>query len=195
MSMNMKRFNLRGIAALARSVLGFKVVWLSTVLGAANGADWLGLAALLAFAAVQLFFSRTRRCELGVLATGLAMGLVLETIVHRAGWIAYAPGWPQPLTAPAWILALWGSFSLMSIDGLAWLRGRRLLAAVLGAVGAPFAYFGGISLGAGSGASIEFYVSVALFYALATPLLVELAGVLKGGEAAPGGRKSPGATC
>ncbi len=189
----MNRFALKRIAALARSVLGFKVVWLSTVLGAANGADWLGLGALLAFAAMQTFFSRTRRCELLVLAAGLALGFVLETFVHRAGWIAYAPGWPHPALAPLWILALWGSFSLMSIDGLAWLRGRPALAAVLGAAGAPFAYFGGITLGAGSDASTGFYVAVALFYAVATPLLVELGGALKSGEAAPGGRKNPGA--
>ena len=188
----MKRFNLRQAGVLLRSVLGFKVVWMSTVLGAANGADWLGIAALLIFAAAQIRLSRTRRCEIAVLATGLALGFVLETIVHLAGWIAYAPGWPHPALAPLWILALWGSFSLMSVDGLAWLRGKRLLAAVLGAAGAPFAYFGGISLGAGSNASIAFYLAVALFYAVATPALVELGGLLKGGEAAPGGRKNPG---
>jgi len=104
------------------------------------------------------------------------------------------PGWPAPALAPVGILALWGSFSLMSIDGLGWLRGKRLLAAALGAVGAPFAYIGGISLGAGSGATIEFYLLVALFYGAATPLLVELGAAAKGGKAAPGGRKKPGAT-
>ena len=81
----------------------------------------------------------------------------------------------------------------MSIDGLAWLRGRRLLAAVLGAVGAPFAYYTGITLGAGSAAEFAFYVTVGLFYAAATPLLVELGGALGSGVAAPGGRKKPGA--
>ena len=176
----MKRLDLHSIGALARSVLGFKAVWLSTVLGAASGANWLGIAALLAFAAAQIFFSHKRRCELLVLAAGLTMGVAFETFVHKAGWILYAPGWPQPAGPPVWILALWGSFSLMSIDGLAWLRGRRLLAALLGATGAPFAYFGGISLGAGSDAAVAFYVAVGLFYAAATPLLVELSGALKG---------------
>lgn len=182
------------IVALARSVVGFKGVWLCTVLGAAAGNVWLGPLALLAFAGVQVLFSNYRRRELLVLASGLAMGLVMETIVVRAGWVSYAPGWPDTILAPAWILALWGAFSLMSIDGLAWLRGRRLLAAVLGATGAPFAYFSGIVLGAGSEAEVAFYVTVGLFYAAATPLLVELGGSLKGGGAAPGGRKNPGAT-
>ena len=172
---------------------GFKAVWLCTVLGAAAGNVWLGPAALLAFAVVQVFFSAYRRRELLVLASGLAMGLVMETVVVRAEWVSYAPGWPDQILAPAWILALWGAFSLMSIDGLAWLRGRRVLAAVLGAAGAPFAYFSGIVLGAGSEAEVAFYVTVGLFYAAATPLLVELGGALKGGGAAPGGRKKPGA--
>ena len=182
------------IATLARGVAGFKAVWLCTVLGAAAGYMWLGPLALLAFAGMQVFCSRNRRTELLVLASGLAMGLVMETAVVRAGWVSYAPGWPHPVLAPAWILALWGAFSLMSIDGLAWLRGRRLLAAFLGATGAPFAYFSGIALGAGSEAELAFYVAVGLFYAAATPLLVELAGTLESGGAAPGTRTEPGAT-
>ena len=182
------------IATLARSVVGFKAVWLCTVLGAAAGDVWLGPLALLAFAGVQTFLSENRRRELLVLASGLAMGLAMETVVVRAEWVSYAPGWPDSVIAPAWILALWGAFSLMSIDGLAWLRGRRMLAAVLGATGAPFAYFSGIALGAGSEAGVAFYLTVGLFYAAATPLLVELGGALEGGGAAPGGRKKPGAT-
>ena len=184
----------RRLLTVVRGVAGFKVVWLSTVLGAASGRVWLGPAALLAFAGMQLIFSNNRKRELLVLASGLAMGLVMETVVVRAGWVGYAPGWPSPFIAPAWILALWGAFSLMSIDGLAWLRGRRLLAAVLGASGGPLAYYTGIALGAGSGAEGAFYVTVGLFYAAATPLLVELGGALEGGGAAPGGRKEPGAT-
>ena len=184
----------RRIATLVRSVVGFKAVWLCTVLGAAAGDVWLGPLALLAFAGVQTFLSENRRRELLVLASGLAMGLVMETVVVRAEWVSYAPGWPDSVLAPAWILALWGAFSLMSIDGLAWLRGRRMLAAVLGATGAPFAYFSGIALGAGSEAGVAFYLTVGLFYAAATPLLVDLGGALEGGGAAPGGRKNPGAT-
>ena len=184
----------RRIVALVRGVVGFKAVWLCTVLGAAAGNMWLGPLALLAFAGMQVFFSNYRRRELLVLASGLAMGLIMETVVVRAGWVSYAPGWPDPVLAPAWILALWGAFSLMSIDGLAWLRGRRLLSAGLGAAGAPLAYYTGITLGAGSEAEFAFYVTAGLFYAAATPLLVELGGALKGGGAAPGGRKMPGAT-
>ncbi len=182
------------IATVARGVLGFKAVWLCTVLGAAGGAVWLGPMALLVFAGVQMTFSRNRRRVLLVLAAGLAMGLVMETVVVTAGWVSYVPGWPYPFLAPAWILALWGAFSLMSIDGLAWLRGKRFLALAMGAAGAPVAYYSGIALGAGSGADVRFYLTVGLFYAAATPLLVELGGALKGGTAAPGGRKIPGAT-
>ena len=184
----------RHLVTIVRSVVGFKSVWLCTVLGAAAGNVWLGPLALAAFAGVQVFFSANRRRELLVLASGLAMGLVMETVVVRADWVSYAPGWPDTVIAPAWILALWGAFSLMSIDGLAWLRGRWLLAAVLGATGAPFAYFSGMVLGAGSEAEVAFYFTVGLFYAAATPLLVELGGALEGGGAAPGGRKNPGAT-
>ena len=91
----------RRIAIVARGVVGLKAVWLCTVFGAANEAVWLGPAALVIFAAVQLFFSSYRRREALVLACGLAMGVVLETLQQKAGWIAYAPGWPHPVLAPA----------------------------------------------------------------------------------------------
>ena len=180
------------IATLVRSVVGFKAVWLCTVLGAAAGDVWLGPLALLAFAGVQTFLSKNRRRELLVLASGLAMGLVMETVVVRAEWVNYAPGWPDSILAPAWILALWGAFSLMSIDGLAWLRGRRVLAALLGATGAPFAYLSGIVLGAGSEAGVAFFVTVGLFYAAATPLLVELGGRLGERRGRPRGEEESG---
>ncbi len=73
----------------------------------------------------------------------------------------------------------------MSIDGLAWLRAKRLLAALFGAIGAPFAYYSGIVLGAASGAAVAFYVLVGLFYAVATPLLVELGGCFEGRRGRP----------
>ena len=82
-----------------------------------------------------------------MLAWGLAMGVVLETLQQKAGWVSYVPGWPHPVLAPAWILALWGAFALMSIDGLAWLRGKRLLAGLFGAVGAPVCILFGNRLG------------------------------------------------
>ena len=44
----------RRIAIVARGVVGLKAVWLCTVFGAANEAVWLGPAALVIFAAVQL---------------------------------------------------------------------------------------------------------------------------------------------
>jgi hypothetical protein len=47
-----------------------------------------------------------------------------------------------------WLVALWVNFALVLNVALSWLQGRWLLAAVLGFLGGPAAYYSGQRLGA-----------------------------------------------
>jgi hypothetical protein len=73
------------------------------------------------------------------------------------------------------------SFALTMNGCLNWLHGRYILAAVLGFLGGPLSYFGGIKLGAATADSlVPVLLVVAFCYALITPLLLLLAGRLAG---------------
>jgi hypothetical protein len=55
--------------------------------------------------------------------------------------LVYAAPFPSAQFAPVWIIALWMSFALTLNHSLAWLKSHPALAALLGAIGAPLAYW------------------------------------------------------
>lgn len=124
------------------SLIGYQLVWFAAVIGASRGLAWPGVLGMLVFAASQLAVSRRRSAELSLMASAIAMGFLLDGGLIRTGFASYAAPWPWATLAPAWILALWASFSLTFTQSLAYLQQRLWLAVLLGGIGGPLAYLG-----------------------------------------------------
>lgn len=123
------------------TLLAYQATWFAAVIGAGNGRWWPGVAAAGLFTLWRLAVSPQRALELRLALTGLALGLLLESLwVHR-GLLTYRAAWPW-LAAPGWILALWWAFGLSAAPLLGYLQRHLGLAALLGAVGGPLAYLG-----------------------------------------------------
>lgn len=158
----------------------FQVVWFATVVGAAHALGWLGPLAVVAFAAYQLQTSR-RRADLTLIALALLIGLVADSLLAQTRLVVYASPWPSSEFAPAWILALWVNFALTLNHSLSFLRRNLLLAAFLGALGAPLSYFfaahtwHAITLAEPPTCSL---LAIAAIWCLVTPLLVRVARTL-----------------
>jgi Protein of unknown function (DUF2878) len=90
----------------------------------------------------------------------------------QAGLMRFDGGTLLAGTAPVWMVALWATFATTLNVSLRALHGRLIAASLLGAVGAPFAYYAGQKLGAvqmvNAGAALAV---VAAGWALLTPLL------------------------
>lgn len=168
----------------AVNLVAFNAAWFAAVGGAAEGHLWWGPAAFAAVVLVHLALVERRAAELGfLLAAGIA-GTLVDAGLHAAGATGYPTspgGWP-PLGLPAWlpppwIASLWVGFATLPRFSLAWLRGRPVAAALLGAVGGPLSYLGGARLGAVAVAADPWWTIglLAIEYALVTPLLVQLA--------------------
>ncbi|MCC5793154.1 MAG: DUF2878 domain-containing protein [Chromatiales bacterium] len=155
----------------------FQVVWLLSLLGAGNGLPWLGAAAFTLFAAWHLGGSRTRGADLRLLLVAALAGLFVDTFYVQAGLLSYSAPLPVDGLAPFWILIMWMNFALTVNESLNWLHGRPWLAAALGAVGGPLAYWAGIGLGAAAltGDALLAFIVLALSWGLAVPLLFSLA--------------------
>lgn len=173
----MSDVNIRAILASSWiNLVGYQLVWFIAVAGAGRERAWPGVIAMVVFAAWQLMVSRHRRLDLSLIATAFTVGVVLDGLLAASGLLRYAAAAPAlpPGGAPLWILALWISFALTITRSLAWLKGRTMVAAVLGAVGAPLAY-----LGAARGwDAVEFaqpawqgLLCLAVGWAVAVPLL------------------------
>ncbi|MFN0241803.1 MAG: alpha/beta fold hydrolase [Planctomycetota bacterium] len=128
--------------------VGFQLVWIACVAGAAHGSEWLGCAAALVFTVAV-----ARRSEHSASACGAAFvtGVVCssaDAVQRGLGWIEYEGSPLAQAWAPAWIVALWVAFAATLSSSLAWLRGRWWISLPFAAIGAPLSYLGAERLGA-----------------------------------------------
>jgi hypothetical protein len=157
---------------LIANALLSQVAWFGAVLAAARGLPWLGVAAIAAVAALHLVFARTPAHELRLLLIALVLGAVFETLLVWAGLLRFEGGAVLAGTAPVWMIALWANFATTLNVSLRALRGRLLVASLLGAIGAPLAYYGGQKLGAVQILDTGFALATIAFgWAILTPLL------------------------
>ncbi len=123
---------------------------------------------------VFLLTERYREEFFFVIICGLT-GFLLETmlIIFR---VYSLPGQVNPLLCPPWMAALWFNFAMLVSISLSWLKGRYLLAGVLGGLAGPVAYWGGEKLGALTVADAFWrgYGPLALVWGLTLPGLIYL---------------------
>jgi hypothetical protein len=125
--------------------LGYMACWWAAILGAANGLWWPGPAVAVSYLVIHLgFLDPTREAGRRVVL-GTVVGIVVEQGNMMAGVTAFAG---SPPVAPPWMIGLWAAFSATAGLSMAWLRGRTVLAAVLGGVAGPLTFMAGARMGA-----------------------------------------------
>jgi hypothetical protein len=154
----------------------FQVAWFAAVLGAANGATWLGPLVMLAVLGVHLATTQDRQGELKLLGVAGLAGFLFDTSLVAAGVLTPVQALlPHPFSPP-WMIGLWLNFAATLNVSLAWLQERYLLAALCGAVGGPLAYYGGAKLGATASLPTTGGIFILAFgWGILTPLLVRAA--------------------
>lgn len=164
----------------------YQAGWLACVAGAARGRADLGALIALALVVLHVALSRDRAAESRIVLASGAVGLLLDSLQAATGRLAFA-GALQPWLAPLWVIALWLQLGTLLRGSLAWLAFRPRLAALLGATGAPLAFWSGERLGAAVWGEPRWgtALSLALAWGVALPLLFALARRLAAG--APSG--------
>jgi len=159
------------------NALGFNLVWWGCVFGVRWELPWLGPALLALYLVVHLrFFSLGRKEAIFLLVAGL-IGTLVDSLKATSGFISYEGGYGVGWITPLWITAMWVGFAALLNHSLAWLKGRLILAAVLGMVFGPPAYltgskFGVLTFGVEQGFAI---IILAIVWGLAVPMLVFMA--------------------
>ena len=136
-------------ARLIVNFVAFQLGWFACVLGAAS--DWVAAGTAAALLIVGLHVALAAR-PTGELALVLVVSLIGGAWDSLLAWLRPAfttrSGLVAPGLAPYWLVAMWALFATALNISLRWLRGRFVLAAVLGAIGGPVAYLSGQRLGA-----------------------------------------------
>lgn len=161
--------------------LAFQAGWFASVLGAAQHMPWVGPAVVLAVVILHLRQAQRPELEAGLLVASGIIGLYFDSLLVSLGWVTYPSGLISASFAPYWIVTMWVLFATTLNSSMAWLKGRHVLAAVLGAIAGPMSYVAGAKLG-----GIEFVepggalVFLAIVWAVAMPILITLADKLNG---------------
>ncbi len=125
---------------ILRNVIIYQLIWLLCVLGGNSGA-YVGMLLLL----IHLLFSPLRGADLLMMGFLLFVGLLVDGTLHQIGFISFTvTGFPIPL----WLITIWLGLAITPHHSLAWLKNRPILSMLLGALGGPVAYWGGVRLGA-----------------------------------------------
>jgi len=154
--------------------LTFQLCWFAAVLGAAAGIPLLGPA----FAAVWLpLHIRAAKASAGIelklILTAGALGYAFDSLLVLTGFLSFPPQAELGMPSTVWMVTLWLGFAATLRHSLGWLRGRYLLAAVLGLVVGPIAYWGGSKLGAiVLTDSIMSLLSISAAWLIAMPMLL-----------------------
>ncbi len=167
------------------NLVAFQLGWWALVLTAAQGRPELGLGVLALLLAWHL--GRVRPLGSEALLIGLAalIGFGFDSLLLASGWVSFGggelTGGLGPYLPPLWMTALWANFATTLNVSLASLQTRPWLAALLGLVGGPAAYWGGAQLGAMSFLDpTAGLIALALGWGILTPLLLGLARLLSG---------------
>lgn len=130
------------------NVILFKIAWLSTIFGSANGMPLLGPMVVAVAVGVHLLMAAEPAREVALLLLAGIIGLVWDSIMVAAGWVSYPNGIVVQGFAPYWIVAMWILFATTLNIAFRWLREKMLLATLLGAIFGPLSYYAGASAGA-----------------------------------------------
>jgi hypothetical protein len=164
------------VATKVLNVTLYQVGWFCCVLGAANGRPLLGALLALALVLVHVALVRRRAREVVLLVAAALTGGAVDSVQSCLGLLRFESGYVIGCIAPPWIAVMWMQFATLFRFALSFLSGRRLLAAVLGALGGPFAFWvgsrlGGVSFGDPAWRSL---LALGVVWALVLPFLLGL---------------------
>lgn len=158
------------------NIIAFQVGWFACVLGGAHGWPWLGVLATVAIVALHLYRAARPRMETALILSSGVLGFFADSLLTGMGLLRFPSGQLHPHFAPYWMVAMWMLFATTLNVSLRWLKSRLGLAALLGAIAGPLAYYGGAKLGGVSfGQPLAGLIGVAGVWTLAMPLLLVMA--------------------
>lgn len=153
----------------------FQTGWFACVLSAAAGKPWIGSAIAAIIIGWHVLLAKAPSREVVLILIAMLIGAIWDSLLVWQSWLTYPSGELLPDTAPYWIIMMWALFASTLNLSLSWLKQSIGLAAILGAISGPLAYYAGARMGAVDFAQpMEALLALALGWAIFTPILLIL---------------------
>ncbi|OIP99310.1 MAG: hypothetical protein AUK35_08435 [Zetaproteobacteria bacterium CG2_30_46_52] len=173
---------------LILNVILFQLGWFACVLGGAASLPLAGVLVALGIMGFHLWRASEPKDELYLMLIAMGIGALWDSLLVMQSLVVYTSGTLITHTAPIWIVAMWGLFASTMNVSMRWLKHRYWLAALLGGVAGPMAYYGGAQLGGLTFINLELgLMHLAFGWAVFTPLLVKLGESFDGYPEVAGG--------
>ncbi len=155
----------------------FQLGWFACILGAAHGHVTAAVLFCAAIAAFHVWQSHERIQESTLLLKIGLLVIVADTMLVQTGSLVFESKGLLPGLSPIWMWSLWIILGCTLNESMSWLKGRYVLASVLGAITGPLSYLAGVKLGAAQwGDETQALVLLGIIWAIAMPLLFWWAG-------------------
>lgn len=128
--------------------IGFQIGWFACVLGAAYQREPLGMIIALSIIVFHIVSQPNARHEIWLILAAVIIGLIWETWVLNLNVLYYPSHSEASFWAPYWLLVMWALFATTINLSMGWLKGRWVLAVLMGAVFGPLAFVAGEKLNA-----------------------------------------------
>ena len=154
----------------------FQVGWFVTVISVSNQMEYIAIFSVLGVLAAHLYLIAEKLKEfILILAAGL-LGFVVDSILISGDLFSASGDLGLKDMAPLWLVLLWMLFSITINHSLGWLRYKYLLAALMGAVFAPLAYYVGTNFEvltfSNNYSSMGVMLIIGFTWAVVTPLMI-----------------------
>lgn len=163
------------------NIVLFQIGWFACVLSGAVSQPWIGVSIAAAIMFAHIMRADNRQQELFLIVAAMLIGTFWDSLLVWNNWLDYTSGIFVTNIAPYWIIAMWGLFATTLNMSLRWLKHKPVLAAAIGAIAGPLAYYGGQQLGA-----VKFVdpsmaiISLSIGWAVFTPILLNLSNYFDG---------------
>ncbi len=129
------RFKQSGNLHLVINAIGFQCCWAACVIG---GSAWAAVV-------VPLFFiwhwTQRKANEVTLILVVTLFGTLHDSTLLNFGLFSFPEH--SSFVIPLWLILLWASFAATILHSMAWLLTKPWLAALLGAIAAPWSYYAG----------------------------------------------------
>lgn len=158
---------------LLLNIVNYQAIWFLCVIGG-NGLAWLGLLLI----AGHLLVSNQRRSDLILMISLAVGGAIIDGSLKQLGLFSF-PEDNSPI--PFWLMVIWMALATLPNHSLAWLQNRLFIAALLGSIGGPLAYWGGTRLNA---ATFHWSLTLSLLtltlvWSITTPAIMKLSNFIR----------------
>ena len=154
------------------NVIVFNINWFFTAYTVVQGWSYIAVGLILLTTLGHVILSREKIIDSVLYAVAPMIGFCLDTFLVKTGVLLTYEEGPFGKLSPLFMAALWINFATTLPHSLNWIAGRYRWGAILGGVGGPLAYYGGVPYRTS-------LVWVGVEWAFALPLLLWLYAMLK----------------